>query len=55
MVFQPTLAGGNLYAGTAGGLLICLKTGDPDVDGWFAWGGNAQHNKSYKAPEPEAK
>jgi len=55
MVFQPALADGNLYAGTAGGLLICLKTGDKDVDGWFAWGGNAQHNKCYDAPEPDAK
>jgi Ca-activated chloride channel family protein len=45
MLFQPTLAQGNLYAGTADGLLICLKTGDADADGWYAWGGNAQHNK----------
>ena len=45
IAFQPALAGGNMYAGTADGLLICLKTGDKDADGWFAWGGNAQHNK----------
>jgi len=51
IVFQPALAGGNVYAGTADGLLLCLKTGDPDADGWHAWGGNAQHNKSYAAPE----
>lgn len=45
MAFQPALAKGNIYAGTANGLLICLKTGDKDADGWYAWGGNAQHNK----------
>jgi Ca-activated chloride channel family protein len=46
MAFQPALAAGNIYAGTANGLLICLKTGNQDADGWYAWGGNAQHNKS---------
>jgi outer membrane protein assembly factor BamB len=45
MAFQPALANGNIYAGTTNGLLICLKTGDRDADGWYAWGGNAQHNK----------
>src|SRR5262249_47200396 len=45
MAFQPALAKGNIYAGTVNGLLICLKTGDNDADGWYAWGGNAQHNK----------
>jgi hypothetical protein len=46
MAFQPALAGGNMYAGTSNGMLVCLKTGDEDADGWFAWGGNAQHNKA---------
>lgn len=46
MVFQPALANGCLFVGTADGLLVCLKTGDPDADGWYAWGGNAQHNKN---------
>lgn len=45
MVFQPALAMGNIYVGTADGRLICLKTGNPDADGWYAWGGNAEHNK----------
>ena len=45
MAFQPALAKGNIYIGTVNGLLICLKTGDNDADGWYAWGGNAQHNK----------
>jgi Ca-activated chloride channel family protein len=46
MSFQPALAQGNIYVGTANGLLICLKTGDGDADGWYEWGGNAQHNKN---------
>ncbi len=45
MTFQPALAKGNIYAGTSDGRLICLKTGSSDADGWYAWGGNAQHNK----------
>lgn len=45
MAFQPALADGNVYAGTADGWLICLNTGTDDADGWYAWGGNAQHNK----------
>lgn len=46
MVFQPALAEGAVYAGTSGGLLICLKTGSGDADGWYAWGGNGEHNKN---------
>ncbi|HZB46909.1 MAG TPA: PQQ-binding-like beta-propeller repeat protein, partial [Pyrinomonadaceae bacterium] len=46
MVFQPALAEGNVYVGTSNGLLICLKTGSRDADGWYAWGGNAEHNKN---------
>jgi len=45
IAFQPALAKGNLYVGTSDGRLICLKTGNKDADGWYAWGGNAQHNK----------
>lgn len=43
--FQPALAEGNMYVGTVDGMLICLKTGSKDADGWYAWGGNARHNK----------
>ncbi|HVZ41046.1 MAG TPA: PQQ-binding-like beta-propeller repeat protein [Candidatus Kapabacteria bacterium] len=43
--FQPALANGNMYVGTTDGWLICLRTGSSDADGWYAWGGNAQHNK----------
>jgi len=45
IMFQPALAKGNVYAGTSDGRLICLKTGNKDADGWYAWGGNSQHNK----------
>lgn len=45
MAFQPSLANGCMYVGTADGLLICLKTGDTDASDWHMWGGNAQHNK----------
>ena len=45
MTFQPALARGNVYMGTSNGLVICIKTGGKDADGWSAWGGNAQHNK----------
>jgi outer membrane protein assembly factor BamB len=46
MVFQPALANGSVYAGTSNGLLICLNTGSADADGWYAWGGNGEHNKN---------
>ncbi|HEU4598021.1 MAG TPA: PQQ-binding-like beta-propeller repeat protein, partial [Pyrinomonadaceae bacterium] len=46
MVFQPALAAGSVFVGTSNGLLICLKTGSADADGWYAWGGNAEHNKN---------
>lgn len=45
IAFQPALAKGNIYLGTADGSLICLKTGSTDPEGWYSWGGNAQHNK----------
>jgi len=45
MIFQPALVDGNVYVGTGDGLLICLKTNNNDADGWYEWGGNAQHNK----------
>jgi outer membrane protein assembly factor BamB len=45
IVFQPALARGKVYIGTGDGMIICLNTGSSDADGWYAWGGNAQHNK----------
>ncbi len=46
MAFQPALANGNIYLATTDGRVICIQTGDKDADGWYAWGGNGQHNKS---------
>lgn len=43
--FQPALAGGNVYIGTANGMVLCIQPGGTDADGWSSWGGNAQHNK----------
>jgi outer membrane protein assembly factor BamB len=45
IAFQPALANGNIYLGTAEGSLICLRSGNKDADGWYSWGGNAKHNK----------
>jgi Ca-activated chloride channel homolog len=45
MAFQPALAEGRLFAGTSDGRLICINLADKDADGWYSWGGNAQHNK----------
>ncbi len=43
--FQPCLAGGRMYFGTGDGGLVCIETGSDDADGWYMWGGNAQHNR----------
>lgn len=47
MAFQPALAGGRIFAGTSDGRLICINLKDNDADGWYAWGGNPQHNKKF--------
>ncbi len=45
MYSQACLANGNVYVGTKNGCLICIKTGDMDADGWYAFGGDSTHNK----------
>jgi outer membrane protein assembly factor BamB len=47
IAFQPALADGRIFAGTADGRLICLNVREKDADGWYAWGGNAQHNRKF--------
>jgi Ca-activated chloride channel family protein len=47
MAFQPALAEGRIFAGTSDGRLICINLKEKDADGWYAWGGNAQHNKKF--------
>ncbi len=34
-----------VFVGTSDGRVICINLADKDADGWYAWGGNAQHNK----------
>ena len=46
IAFQAALAKGAMYVGTSNGMLLSLETGNDDADGWYMWGGNAQHNKS---------
>jgi Ca-activated chloride channel family protein len=43
IVAQPIVAQGWIYVTTAHGKLIGLELGDPSIDGWHMWGGNAQH------------
>lgn len=45
LIFEAALVDGNVYVGTGDGLLICLQTTNKDADGWYGWGGNAEHNK----------
>jgi outer membrane protein assembly factor BamB len=51
--FQPCLAQGRMYFGTAQGELVCIETGSDDADGWYMWGGNAQHNKVQHAHQED--
>ncbi|NOY92395.1 MAG: PQQ-binding-like beta-propeller repeat protein [Deltaproteobacteria bacterium] len=44
IVFQPIVAQGWVYIATATGNLIGLEVGDPALDGWHMWGGNAGHS-----------
>jgi Ca-activated chloride channel family protein len=44
VVFQPIVAQGWVYVATARGNLIGLEVGDPALDGWHMWGGNAAHD-----------
>jgi Ca-activated chloride channel family protein len=43
IVFQPIVAEGWVYVATGAGNVIGLEVGDPQLDGWHMWGGNAQH------------
>jgi len=43
--FQPAVAQGMVYISCDNGFLYGIETGDARDDGWFMWGGNAEHNK----------
>lgn len=41
--FQPVVMDGRIYVGTQNGKVVCIDTGDRELTGWSAWGGNMQH------------
>jgi Ca-activated chloride channel family protein len=43
--FQPAVAQGMVFVSCDNGMLYGIKTGDAADDGWYMWGGNAEHNK----------
>jgi outer membrane protein assembly factor BamB len=43
--FQPAVALGMVFVSCDNGTLYCINTGDARDDGWYMWGGNAEHNK----------
>jgi len=43
--FQPAVAQGMVFVSCDNGYLYGIETGDARDDGWFMWGGNAEHNK----------
>lgn len=53
IAFQPAVANGWVYLATARGKVLGLEVGDPSLDGWHMWGGNAEHN-GLSAHEPAA-
>ncbi|MEO0205934.1 MAG: PQQ-binding-like beta-propeller repeat protein [candidate division WOR-3 bacterium] len=43
--FQPAIANGYVFVSCDNGNLYGIRTGDKNDDGWYMWGGNAEHNK----------
>jgi len=43
--FQPAVAMGMVFVSCDNGMLYGINTGDAKDDGWYMWGGNAEHNK----------
>lgn len=43
--FQPAVAQGMVFVPCDNGLLYGFSTGDAGDDGWYMWGGNAEHNR----------
>jgi outer membrane protein assembly factor BamB len=43
--FQPAVARGTVFVSCDNGTLYAIPTGDADDDGWYMWGGNAEHSK----------
>lgn len=49
--FQPAVMDGRIYAGTTGGRLVCVDTGNKELTGWPMWGGDASHNGAIPGKE----
>jgi len=43
--FQPAIAKGMVFVSCDNGTLYGIESGDKNDDGWYMWGGNAEHNK----------
>jgi len=43
--FQPAIARGTVFVSCDNGTLYAIPTGDVSDDGWYMWGGNAEHSK----------
>ncbi len=43
--FQPAVAKGMVFVSCDNGTLYGINTGDRNDDGWYMWGGNAEHNQ----------
>jgi outer membrane protein assembly factor BamB len=45
---QPAIVGGRIYAGTQDGRVVCINTGDPQLTGWYTWGGDMSHTNAVR-------
>jgi Ca-activated chloride channel family protein len=44
IAYQPSVARGWVYVGTATGKVVAFQAADESLDGWHMWGGNATHD-----------
>ena len=58
---QPAVADGWVYVATTRGKVVGVEVGEPELDGWHMWGGNASHtgatppqSQARAADRPEA-
>jgi len=43
---QPIAVHGHIYVSTQDGRLVCIRTNNPQLTGWFTWGANMAHTNS---------
>lgn len=53
--WQPTMAGGRVFAGLEDGSVVCVNTENPLDDGWPMWGGGPGHNGPAEEPRENGK